>query len=492
MKLTIYRKMMLGFGAVIVIMIITSTFILFELNTVSNAAKITLTSDVQVVDLAKQLDAILQDENGYAQKYLISRDETYFSIFVASSRRFDRYLSSLLKTQLDEIERSLIRNMRQAHESFVASMQSERDIQDSSYNPVRDNLRSDSLKTLFRSIDYLISTNQVSIGNAMSRIETSTDRSAKIALLLIAGSLLTAILAALIITRTITSPIDDLIRGTEQIARGKFEKVRVSSNDEIALLAHAVNDMSVKIKNINKHRTQMMQQISHELQTPLQVMLSTYDILKSQTSGPLNNEQIQMLDTIRGGIKKLASFSKQYLDLAKIDSGMMKYYMEWTDLLQIIKPIVEDAKLVAARKNITVELTSLDAPKVMVDTKKISIVVSNLLSNAIKYTRNDGKVRAKVGPCTMGARVEIQDSGIGITPEELPKIFTRFYQASDTGRIRSGGIGVGLALVKAFTEGHSGKIYAESTVDGGSTFTVELPVSPEEFQGPVIPALTQE
>ena len=492
MKLTIYRKMMLGFGAVIVIMIITSTFILFELNTVSNAAKITLTSDVQVVDLAKQLDAILQDENGYAQKYLISRDETYFSIFVASSRRFDQYLSSLLKTQLDEIERSLIRNMRQAHESFVASMQSERDIQDSSYNPVRDNLRSDSLKTLFRSIDYLISTNQVSIGNAMSRIETSTDRSAKIALLLIAGSLLTAILAALIITRTITSPIDDLIRGTEQIARGKFEKVRVSSNDEIALLAHAVNDMSVKIKNINKHRTQMMQQISHELQTPLQVMLSTYDILKSQTSGPLNNEQIQMLDTIRGGIKKLASFSKQYLDLAKIDSGMMKYYMEWTDLLQIIKPIVEDAKLVAARKNITVELTSLDAPKVMVDTKKISIVVSNLLSNAIKYTRNDGKVRAKVGPCTMGARVEIQDSGIGITPEELPKIFTRFYQASDTGRIRSGGIGVGLALVKAFTEGHSGKIYAESTVDGGSIFTVELPVLPEEFQGPAIPGSTQE
>ena len=236
----------------------------------------------------------------------------------------------------------------------------------------------------------------------------------------------------------------------------------------------------------------MMQQISHELQTPLQVMLSTHDILKSQTSGPLNDEQIQMLDTIRRGIKKLAGFSKQYLDLAKIDSGMMKYYMEWTDLLQIIKPIVEDAKLVASHKNITVDLTSLDAPKVRVDAKKISIVVSNLLSNAIKYTQNDGMVRVKIGPCTMGARVEIQDSGIGITPEELPKIFTRFYQAGNTGRIRSRGIGVGLALVKAFTEGHSGKIYAESTVDGGSTFTVELPVSPEGFQGPVISAYTQE
>jgi two-component system sensor histidine kinase GlrK len=484
--------MMLGFGAVIFIMIITSAFILFELNTVSNQAKITLTSDVQVVDLAKQLHAILQDENGYAQKYLISRDETYFSIFAATSRRFDQYLNSLLKAQLDEIERSLIRNMRQAHESFVASMVSERDSQDSKYNPVRDNLRSDSLRTLYTSLDHLISANQVSIGNAMFRMETSTDRSMKVALLLITGSLLTAILAALMITRTITSPIDDLIRGTEQIARGNFEQIKVSSNDEMALLAHAVNDMSVKIKNINKYRTQMMQQISHELQTPLQVMLSTYDILKSQSSGPLNDEQIQMLDTIRGGIKKLASFSKQYLDLAKIDSGMMKYYMEWTDLLQLIEPIVEDAKFIAARRNIPVELVALPCPKVMVDAKKISVVVNNLLGNAIKYTRNHGKVRVKVGPCSMGVFIEIQDSGIGITPEELPKIFTKFYRASNTGRKNIGGIGVGLALVKAFTEGHGGKVYAESTVNVGSTFTVELPVSPAEFQVTELPASIQE
>jgi two-component system, NtrC family, sensor histidine kinase GlrK len=485
-KLTIYRKMILGFGAVIVIMIVTSTFILFELNTVSNEAKATLTSDVQVVDLAKHLDDILQDENGYAQKYLISRDETYFSIFVASSRRFDQYLNLLLKAQLDEIERSLIRNMRQAHESFVASMHSERDTQDFTYNPVRDNLRSESLKTIYKSLDHLISANQVSIGNAMFRMETSTNRSTKIALLLITGSLLTAILAALMITRTITSPIDDLIRGTEQIARGNFEPVKVSSNDEMALLADALNNMSVKIKNMNKYRTHMIQQISHELQTPLQVMLSTHDMLKSQTSGPLNHEQMQMLDTIRGGIKKLASFSKQYLDLAKIDSGMMKYYMEWTDILQLIEPIVKDAKLIAARKNISIELVTLPLPKVMVDAKKISIIVNNLLGNAIKYTGNHGKVSVKTGSCTMGVFIEIQDSGIGITPEELPKIFTKFYRASNTGRTNIGGIGVGLALVKAFTEGHGGKVYAQSTVDGGSTFTVELPVSPEEFQGPVI------
>jgi signal transduction histidine kinase len=87
--------------------------------------------------------------------------------------------------------------------------------------------------------------------------------------------------------------------------------------------------------------------------------------------------------------------------------------------------------------------------------------------------------------------VEIQDSGIGISKEELPKIFTKFYQAGNTGRIKSGGTGVGLALVKAFTEGHGGKVYAESTIGRGSTFRVELPAEPEEFQGPAINLLTQ-
>ena len=485
-KLTIYKKMMLGFGIIIIIMIIASTYILFKLDAVSNAAKMTLTANVQIVDLAKQLQAILHDLNVDAQKYIISRDETYFSLFVATSRHFNQHLNSMLNVSSDKTERAIIRNMFQAHESFVAGMQNERDSQDASYNPVRDNQRAESLKILYKSLDHLININQVSIEKAMSRMKTTTSRSTKVALLLIVLTLLTAVAAAFLITRTITKPIDDLIRGTEQIARGKYEPIKVSSNDEIALLVDAVNEMSIKIKNTNELRTHMMQQISHELQSPLQVILSAHDILKDQCSHLMDAEQLQMLDTIRRGINKLKIFSKQYLDLAKIDSGMMKYHMEWTDLSRIVEPLVEDAKLIAASKKIALEFLAQTAPKVMVDAKKISIVVSNLLSNAIKYTRNDGSVRVEVGPCTIGAQVTIQDSGIGIAPEELPKVFTRFYQASNVGRIKSGGIGVGLALVKAFTEGHGGKVYAESIVDSGSTFTVELPAAPEEFQGPSI------
>jgi len=477
---------MLGFGAIIVIMIIASTYILLKLNDVSNSAETTLTTNVRAVDLAKQLQDILHDENVDAQKYLISHDETYFSLFIASSRRFDSYLDLLLHAQSDTAWHSLIKNMRRTHETFVAEVQKVRNLQNSKDNLERNSLKVDSMETLSRSLDHLININRGSIENAMSRMKATTTRSAQIALLLIIGTVLVAVSAAFIITRTITRPIDDLIRGTQQIARGNFKQVQVSSNDEIALLVNAVNDMSNKIKDINELRTHMMQQISHELQTPLQVMLSGHDILKNQCSGLLNAEQVQMLDSIRRGIIKLSSFSRQYLDLAKIDSGMMKYHMVWADLLQIVEPLVKDAKLIAEPKNITVEMSSLPAPKVRVDSKKVSIVVSNLLSNAIKYTRNNGKVMVKVGPCPLGSQVKIQDSGIGISQEELPKIFTKFYQAGNTGRIKSRGTGVGLALVKAFTEGHGGRVYAESTVDRGSTFTIELPVEPEEFQSPAI------
>ena len=477
---------MLGFGAIIVIMIIASTYILLKLNDVSNSAETTLTTNVKAVDLAKQLQDILHDENVDAQKYLISHDETYFSLFIASSRRFDSYLDLLLHAQSDTAWHSLIKNMRRTHETFVAEVQKVRNLQNSKDNLERNSLKVDSMETLSRSLDHLININRGSIENAMSRMKATTTRSAQIALLLIIGTVLVAVSAAFIIARTITRPIDDLIRGTQQIARGNFKQVQVSSNDEIALLVNAVNDMSNKIKDINELRTHMMQQISHELQTPLQVMLSGHDILKNQCSGLLNAEQVQMLDSIRRGIIKLSSFSRQYLDLAKIDSGMMKYHMVWADLLQIVEPLVKDAKLIAEPKNITVEMSSLPAPKVRVDSKKVSIVVSNLLSNAIKYTRNNGKVMVKVGPCPLGSQVKIQDSGIGISQEELPKIFTKFYQAGNTGRIKSRGTGVGLALVKAFTEGHGGRVYAESTVDRGSTFTIELPVEPEEFQSPAI------
>ena len=463
-------------------MIIASVYVLSELHSVSSSTTATLTWHVQSVDIAKQLQMLLYDENGYAQKYLITGDEAYFSLFTETSQQVDQHLDTLQDLQITESERSLVESMRQSHQSFVSGIHRKTDEGDLEHQSMQNNTSMNSLKALHRSLDHLISLNHLSIGANMAKAEATTSRSVKVALSLISLTLLTAITVAFIIARTLTRPIEDLIHGTEQLAHSRFEPIQVSSNDEIALLADAFNDMGDKIKKTNEFKTHMMQQISHELQTPLQAMLFAHDMIKEYHAGSLNDDQRLLLRTIRNGIHKIAAFRKQYLDLAKVESGVMEYNMEPLELAQVVKPLVDEAKLIAAQKNINLELTAIAAPTIMADAEKISVIANNLIGNAIKYAQKDGTVSIRIGPCAMGTQLEVQDSGIGIKPEELPRIFQKFYQADNAERIKKEGTGVGLALVKAFTEGHDGKIQAESSEELGSTFTVQLPAAPEEFQ----------
>ncbi len=481
MKLSIYIKMMMGFGAIIGVMILSSAYVIIELKNIADGAKNILTSTVRSQELAKQLQDNIQDENEYAKKYRISNDQIYFSLFIETSKQVDHNLDILFEKQSSFEDRLLIHNMKKAHESIVADMQ-KKDSKAIDIDEIREQTRQKNIGALFDSLDLLIRRNHSSIGKEMTNIESIIARSIQFAILLIIGTFLAATTIALIITRTITRPIYQLIRGTEQIARGRFEKILVSSHDEIALLADAVNDMSTKINETNELKTQTMQQISHELKTPLQAMQSAHDVLK--ISGSVNDRQMRMLDTIKRGIDKVTDFSTQYLDLAKIESGIMQYNMTLSDLFKIVKPVVDDAKLVAASKNITIELDSTETPKVEVDTEKVSIIVSNLISNAIKYTRENGKILVSISPSDLGVQVQVQDSGIGINPDELPNVFVRFYQASNIEKIESKGSGVGLAIVKAYAEGHGGKVHVESSLDRGSSFKVEFPISSVPAYGP--------
>jgi signal transduction histidine kinase len=146
-------------------------------------------------------------------------------------------------------------------------------------------------------------------------------------------------------------------------------------------------------------------------------------------------------------------------------------------------PVLEEAKLIALRKNITVTMNAAPIPRIKADIDKIPQVYSNLLSNAIKYTPENGTINIDVAPSKFGVRVSVTDSGVGIAPEDLPNVFTKFYQAKNVNKASSRGTGVGLALVKALVEAHGGRVFAESAVGEGTTFTVELPSMKE----PIIP-----
>jgi signal transduction histidine kinase len=218
----------------------------------------------------------------------------------------------------------------------------------------------------------------------------------------------------------------------------------------------------------------MMQQISHEIRNPLQSMYAAYYLLSQQVAGPLTEGQQTVVENIRNNIDRISDFSTQFLDLAKIETGVMRFTLETAPLAKVIAPAVQNARVVAQERGITLIVEESDAPPVHVDAGKIEQVATNYLTNALKFTPRGGTVTVRVESCDIGARLSVTDTGLGIPPEDLPKLFTKFFQAKNSGTAGKKGTGLGLALVRAIVEQHGGTVHAASELGSGSTFSADF------------------
>jgi signal transduction histidine kinase len=474
MKMTIYRKMIIGFGLIIFMIIGANAYTLLELNSATSATRATLSSDIQSMDLAKEMRSLLYEADRNAQKYLINGDATYYDLFLRTASRFRENLERLAALEPDEAEARLIRQLRQTEPSLALP------VKGPAKRWERTATRTAVTATIARlgsTVDQLIRTKERSLEASITALRVATRRSSGFALAIGILTLLAASVVAWLITRTITRPISRVIQATQQIAKGSFEPIRTSSNDETALLAGAVNDMADRLKKMNEFKANLMHHIVHELRTPLQVITAAQSILTDQQLGNVNNRQLDMLDLIRRNAGSLTNFTNQFLDLAKIEGDMMKFEFKPTDLVSVITGAIRDAQPLAFSKGISIELSAAEKPSVQADEKKLSQVFINLLSNAIKYSHPGGAVLVSVDCSPKRARVTVQDTGIGIAPEDLPKLFGKFYQGANAAGPGRGGTGLGLALVKALVEGHGGNVFVASAPGAGSAFTVDLPLA---------------
>jgi len=472
-KPSIYRKVMLGFGIIIVLMIAASSYVLIELQRVAEMTRAALTVDVRAIDLAKQMRTVMYEEERYAQKYLITLDSAYLSVFADNNRQFTRFLDSLSAMLPERQEQRELLTIGELHDWHFASVAAA-----GAHDPAaNERQRTESIDKILKTLDELITTKQHAVSTSMLDIDLAAQRSLRVASLISLGTLLAAITGAFLIARTITRPLRTLVEGTRRIAGGAFTQIRVRSNDEIGDLAAAFNSMSASLDAVNRFRAEMMQHISHELRMPLQTMHSAYFLLTEQKAGTLNDGQRKLMDSMRENIDKIARFSNQFLDLSRVEAGMMEYNFSSCDLGALARQAIADASVTATRREINLTFTETPAPDVWVDPERCAEVVGNLLSNALKYTNKEGTVEVSVGPCNQGARLEVHDSGIGIPPEELPMVFTKFYRASTAVRGRNRGTGIGLAFVKALVEGQGGRVSARSILGKGSTFVVEFPAT---------------
>jgi signal transduction histidine kinase len=253
----------------------------------------------------------------------------------------------------------------------------------------------------------------------------------------------------------------------------------VKHRQQIEKLAQNLEKANDRLKELDKQKTEFVSLASHQLRAPLTALKGYASLLLEGSFGALTPDVASAVAKMGESSRNMAYTVEDFLNVSRIELGIMKYSKEPFDFCSMVTDITKDLGIVASAKNLKVALTC-PTEKAIVngDANKIKQVLSNLIDNAIKYTPQ-GDVRVKL-EITQNhtARFSVTDTGVGIPSESIGKLFDKFVRGKNAQSANTQGTGLGLYVAKQFVEAHDGKIWAESEGEGkGSTFYVELPLA---------------
>jgi two-component system sensor histidine kinase BarA len=247
-----------------------------------------------------------------------------------------------------------------------------------------------------------------------------------------------------------------------------------------------------RLKELDRLKSNFLATVSHELRTPLTSIMGYGEMLAEGVAGPLNDEQREFVETIRGKSEQLLGLIMSLLDLSKLESGTMPVRVTRLSLATVVSEAVSTILPTAMKKGVALDSeVPTDLPPVLGDVDRLRQVVINLVDNAVKFTPKGGRVSVSahltvtrtagepglvlVAPLKPVIEIRVADSGIGIAEAERDKVFDPFYQIDQSSTREYGGAGLGLAIVKRLIEAHQGTIRVEGNDPTGAVFVVTLP-----------------
>jgi signal transduction histidine kinase len=241
-----------------------------------------------------------------------------------------------------------------------------------------------------------------------------------------------------------------------------------------------------RLEELDRLKSNFLATMSHELRTPLTSVIGYAEMMAEGLAGPVSNEQKDYLTTILGKADQLLGLITAVLDVSSLESGQLALDRSALSLSDVVASEVATFQPQAGRRGIAIQLEASYECTVVGDRKKIRQIVSSLLSNAVKFTPDHGKVGVAIrtGPLgpggaaesALGVQLVVSDSGIGISRDQVAKIFEPFFQVDSSSTRAFGGTGLGLTLAKAYVEAHGGRIWVDTTPGQGSTFVATFPV----------------
>jgi signal transduction histidine kinase len=264
------------------------------------------------------------------------------------------------------------------------------------------------------------------------------------------------------------------------------------SEDDLAFVTRLADHAAIAIENArlyqqaqaaNQAKTEFMSIASHELKIPMTSIKGYAKLLTLGTGGELTDNQRKFLDIISANVDRMDRLVADLLDVSRIEAGRLRLEMGPVDLRDVIETVIQSVSAQIEAKQLSLELEiPASLPPIWGDRGRLIQILTNLVSNAYKYTPNDGEIHIMVDGQTGSSSpdcltISVRDTGLGISPEDQQKLFTKFFRADDP-RVRDvPGTGLGLSITKSLVEMHNGEIWFESAPDQGTIFTFTLPTT---------------
>jgi signal transduction histidine kinase len=242
----------------------------------------------------------------------------------------------------------------------------------------------------------------------------------------------------------------------------------------VGQLAQAFNRMSAELEQLEQLRRDLVANVSHELKTPISALRAHLENLHDGVERP----DPETLQVMLAQSERLGRLVDQLLELSRLESGDLPLRREQVPLGPLVSEVLSEIEVARAGSGVALgREVPADLPAVFADRERIHQVLFNLLDNAVRFTPAGGRVTVSADRHNGSVDVHVVDTGQGIAPEHLPRLFERFYRADSARSLREGGTGIGLAIARSVVEAHGGRIWAESEPGKGSVFTFELPVA---------------
>lgn len=278
------------------------------------------------------------------------------------------------------------------------------------------------------------------------------------------------------ISQILIEPLKGITMSVQKMSDGNLNvRTEIDTKDEFAEMGRSFNIMAERLEAVEKTRGEFVSNVSHELKTPLSSIKVLTESILLQSNVPVEM-YTEFLQDINSEIDRMNNIVNDLLHLVKLDRSEQALNIKPTDLNQLIMDILKRLLPLAKKKDIGLVYEDIKNITAEVDEMKLTLAISNLIENAIKYTPEGGKVQVVVDGDHQNAFITVSDTGIGISEEDQPKVFDRFYRVDKTRDRETGGTGLGLAISHSTVLMHNGSIRLSSKENEGSTFVVRLPL----------------